>query len=361
MISSYELKLMMEVLLMLSDDERIYFSRQIVLDGFGEDGQLKIKQARVLVAGIGGLGTTSCLLLAELGVGYLRVVDRDIIEHTNLHRTPLYTIADLDRAKVEVSAERLKQINPSMIVDTHACHIGEANIDELLEEIDIVIDGLDNFETRRIINQSCIRKGIPFVFCGVSARSGNITVFNLTESSPCLSCLYHGIDDDDLESCDITGIHPALLPIATGIQVYEAIKIIFNRKSSLDSSLLFIDLNNLNFDRISLRKNPNCPVCSKPSDYVEFAPETEFQPLELCGGTSVMIVPQIRIDLDMIDIKSKVMKKFKIIKSGTHAISFLLTEDINVTIFKGGNALIRGGTSKKEAMEVWESISKIIL
>jgi adenylyltransferase/sulfurtransferase len=342
---------------MLSDDERIYFSRQIVLDGFGEEGQLKIKQARVLVAGIGGLGTTSCLLLAELGVGYLRIVDRDIIEHTNLHRTPLYTIADLDRAKVEVSAERLKQINPSMTVDTHACHIGEANIDELLDEIDIVIDGLDNFETRRIINQSCIRKGIPFVFCGVSARSGNITVFNLTESSPCLSCLYHGIDDDDLESCDITGIHPALLPIATGIQVYEAINILLNRKSSLDSSLLFIDLNNLNFDRISI----NCPVCSKPSDYVEVTPETEFQPLELCGGTSIMIVPQIRIDLDMIDIKSKILKKFKIIKSGTHAISFVLTENVDVTVFKGGNALIRGVTSKDEAIEVWESIYETIL
>lgn len=346
---------------MLSDDERLNFSRQIILDGFGEDGQLKIKQARILVVGIGGLGAFSCLLLAELGVGYLRIVDRDIVERTNLHRTPLYTVADLDCAKVEVAAERLMQLNPSMNIDTHACHVGKANVNELLDEIDIVIDGLDNFETRRIINQSCIRKGIPYVFCGVSARSGNITVFNLTDSSPCLSCIYHGINDDDLESCDITGIHPALLPISTGIQVYEAVNILLNRKSSLDSSLLFIDLYNLNFDRITIRKNPNCPVCTKPVDYVELAPETDYQPLELCGGNSVMIVPQINIKLNLIDIKSEIMRKYKVIKDGDHAFSFLLTDDINVTIFRGGNALIRGVTSREEAMEAWKSIHETFL
>jgi len=135
-----------------------------------------------------------------------------------------------------------------------------------VQGIDLVIDGLDNFETRRIINQSCVQREIPFVFCGVSAHSGNLALFNVKKTSPCLSCLYHYINDDDLESCDITGIHPALLAITTGIQVYEAINILLEKQSSLENSLLFIDLPGMNFDQIPLQKNPNCPVCSEKKE-----------------------------------------------------------------------------------------------
>ncbi|MFX1282008.1 MAG: ThiF family adenylyltransferase [Promethearchaeota archaeon] len=345
----------------LSDIEKLRYARQIVMTDFGDIGQVKIKQARILVVGVGGLGTFSSLLLAEMGVGYLRIVDRDIVERTNLHRTPLYTNNDLDHAKVEVAADRLKQLNPSMTVDTHACHIGNANIDDLLDGIDIVIDALDNFETRRIINKACIQKGIPFIFCGVSARSGNITVFNLTKRSPCFSCLYHGVNDNELESCDITGIHPAILPILTGIQVHEAVEIIFNGESTLNGSLLFVDLKSLSFDKIPIQKNPTCPVCSETSENTLITPIKGWIPLDICGGNNFMLVPQMNLKFDIIQTKSQLEGNYKIKKVGTHSLTLLLPNNILITIFKGGNVLIRGVATPKRASEIWEELKAFVL
>ncbi|MFX0015418.1 MAG: ThiF family adenylyltransferase [Promethearchaeota archaeon] len=340
----------------LSDLEKLRYARQIVLSDFGEIGQEKLKEARILVAGIGGLGTFSSLLLAEMGVGYIRIVDRDIVEYSNLHRTPLYTSVDLDRAKVEVAADRLKQLNPVMTVDTHACHIGSANINDLLSEIDIVIDALDNFETRRIINKACIQRGIPFIFCGVSAYSGNISVFNLNDQSPCFSCLYHGINDDDLETCDITGVHPALLPILTGIQVSEAINILLGKESLLNGILLFTDLKSLNFDKIPIQKNPTCLVCSESADYTVKSPVSEWVTLDICGGDNFMLIPQMKISFDINKIKLQLEDNYKITKIGTHSITFLSKKNVLLTIFKGGNVLVRGVPTPSEALKLWNDV-----
>ncbi len=346
---------------LLSDDEKLRFARQIILADFGEAGQIKIKKSRILIVGMGGLGTFSSLLLAEMGVGYLRIVDRDIVEQTNLHRTPLYSVTDLDRAKVEVAGDRLKKLNPSMTIDTHACHVGNTNVHDLLEGIDIVIDALDNFQTRRVINRACVEKGIPFVFCGVSARSGNIAVFNLQKQSPCFSCLYHGIDDNELESCDITGIHPALLPIVTGIQIHEALDILLSGNSSLNSSLLFIDLQKLTFDKIPIQKNPSCSVCSKDTIPVIKPPTTSFQTIEICGEKNFMIVPQMSITLDLSLVKSKLEDHFKILKAGTHAITLSMPNDVILTVFRGGNVLLRGVTHSQSALEIWEELKSTYL
>ncbi|MFX1515709.1 MAG: ThiF family adenylyltransferase [Promethearchaeota archaeon] len=344
----------------LSDIEKLRFARQIVLSDFGEEGQIKLKQARILVVGIGGLGTFSTLLLAEMGIGYLRIVDRDIVEHTNLHRTPLYTNADLDRAKVEVAADRLKELNPAMDIDIHACHVGSANIDDLLEGIDIVVDALDNFETRRIINRACVQRGIPLIFCGVSGRSGNLTVFNLTKKSSCLSCLYHEINDDELESCDITGVHPAILPIITGIQVHEAINILLRGESSLDGNLLFINLKTLNFDKIPILKNPTCSICSKSVEYSTDSPLDRWISLDICGGDNFMLVPQMKIHYDIEKLKSQIENQFSIIKTGTHSLSLRFSDNVLITIFTGGNVLIRGLKTSQLALEIWEDIKRFL-
>ncbi|MFW9855578.1 MAG: ThiF family adenylyltransferase [Candidatus Thorarchaeota archaeon] len=342
---------------MLSAEDKVLYSRQIILPDFGEEGQVKLKKARVLVVGLGGLGTFSSLLLAELGIGYLRLVDQDIIEVTNLHRQPLYTHSDIDRAKVEVAAERLKSIHPSMVVDSLATHINEGNADDILQNIDVVIDGLDNFETRRILNQVCLKKGIPFIFCGVSARSGNLSTFNLKKDSPCLSCIYHGVDDADIESCDITGIHPALLPIITGLQVYEAVEILLGNKSNLNGSLLFVDLPQMTFDHISIRKNPTCPVCSHPERHLPVSSDINYRMLDLCGGDSFMIVPNIgRNSLDIPNLSSKIEKVYKLKLKGKLSITFFYSEKILITLFKGGNALIRGMKEPSKVMSIWDQI-----
>ncbi|NHJ02396.1 MAG: HesA/MoeB/ThiF family protein [Candidatus Heimdallarchaeota archaeon] len=340
----------------LSDTERIRYSRQIVLPDIGEEGQLKLKRARILIAGMGGLGTFSSLLLAEIGVGFLRIVDRDIVEHTNLHRTPLYTTKDLNRAKVEVAAERLKRLNPELVVEPFACHLDASNIEELMEDIDIVIDALDNFETRRIINRESYKRKIPLLFAGVGARSGNLAIFNLKEDSLCLDCLYHGILDDELETCDIIGIHPALLPIITGIQIHEAIEVIIKGSSILDGSLLFIDLNSLNFDQIPIHKNPICPVCSTENYIQDFESINDYRVLDICGGDNYMFVPGKKKIFELEKIYNDLKSLYSISTKGKLAVTIDFTNNIKITLFKGGNVLIRGSSSPENAQQIWDTL-----
>ena len=343
---------------MLTDSQKRFFSRQIVLPRFGEQGQKKLLTSKVLITGVGGLGAFSSLLLAEMGVGYLRLVDRDLVEQTNLHRSPLYTEDDLNLAKVEAAAVRLQRINPNMTIDTHAVHINEGNIEELLEDIDIVIDGLDNFETRRIINSECVKRNIPFVFCGVSGRIGNIAVFNTGENSPCLSCLYHDVNDDDLESCDITGIHPALLSVVTGFQVHEAVDMLIHGTTTLDGILLFIDLQNLSFNKIPLQKNKKCSICGRRLYIEPIKQKIEFESLELCGDNTVMVVPTKKLPFNYELVYNSISPKYEVVKEGKLAFTFKFNQNIVITIFKGGNALIRGLNSKEEALSLWSELLK---
>ena len=343
---------------MLTDDEKRRFSRQIVLPRFGESGQQKLLQSKVMIAGIGGLGAFSSLLLAEMGIGYLRIVDRDLVERTNLHRSPLYVEEDLDLAKVEAASLRLKRINPSMILDTHACHINEGNIEELLDGIDLVIDGLDNFETRRIINAECVKRKIPFVFCGVSGRIGNLAVFNAKNESPCLSCLYHEVNDKNLENCDITGIHPALLATITGLQVHEAVDLLLHGNTALIGTLLFIDLQNMSFNKIPLQKNEFCRICATNESEIIPNKFAEYQALELCGDNTVMVVPTRKIDFKFQQALDNISIEYSILKQGKFAFTFQFSKDVFITIFRGGNALIRGQNSKKSALVLWEELKE---
>ena len=343
---------------MLTDDEKGYFSRQIVLPRFGERGQQILRKSKIMIAGVGGLGAFSSLLLAEMGIGYLRIVDRDLVESTNLHRSPLYTEEDLDLAKVEAASLRLKRINPTMVIDTHASHINEGNIEELLEGIDIVIDGLDNFETRRIINVECVKRKIPFVFCGVSGRIGNLAVFNANNESSCLSCLYHDVNDKDLEGCDITGIHPALLAVVTGLQVHEAVDFLVHGNTTLVGTLLFIDLQNLSFNKIPLQKNEFCRICSTTeTDKIPQLP-ADYQSLELCGDNTVMVVPTKKIHFKFQRSLDNISAEYSILKKGKLAFTFQYSEDVTITIFHGGNALIRGINSKESALILWEDLTE---
>ncbi len=245
-----------------------------------------------------------------------------------------------------------------MVIDTHASHINEGNIEELLDGIDIVIDGLDNFETRRIINKECVKRKIPFVFCGVSGRIGNLAVFNAHSESPCLSCLYHDVDDKDLESCDITGIHPALLAIVTGLQVHEAVDLLLHGNTTLNGILLFIDLQNMSFSKIPLQKNKSCHICGVPKSETVITKFQDYQALDLCGDNTVMIVPTKNLPFNFKQVLKNISDEYSILKEGKLAFTFHFTEDVIITIFRGGNALIRGIKSKKSALALWEDLKE---
>jgi adenylyltransferase/sulfurtransferase len=201
-----------------------------------------------------------------------------------------------------------------------------------------------------------VKKGIPFVFCGVSGQVGNIAIFNVSPEQPCLSCLYHDINDEDLESCDLTGIHPALLSIMTGFQVHEVINILLHSESGLESTLLFLDLQNLSFNKIPLQKNPECKVCSPNVNHLGRKKSSGFYSLDLCGPGSFMFVSDDKEIIPYETFFENIRKDFKLLKEGKFAFTFQYSGNIRISVFRGGNILIRGEESRNNAEILWKNL-----
>ena len=248
----------------LTEEEKERYQRQIVLKSIGKEGQEHLKKSRVAIVGVGGLGSVSALYLASMGIGFLKIVDNDVVEVSNLHRQILYTTNELGYPKVRVAKNRLEAINPNCKVEPLSIFISPDNVKEIVEGIDLVIDGLDNFSSRFIINKACVQKNIPYVFSGVLGTIGNASTFiPYEDNSPCLECVFSKVKDEEIETTATVGIHPSILGIISCIQISEAVRILTGKDPLLIGKLLFYNLENLDFQTIEIVKNPTCPTCSK--------------------------------------------------------------------------------------------------
>src|SRR5512146_1979443 len=260
----------------LSNDEVLRYSRHLIMPEVGMEGQLKLKAAKVLCIGAGGLGSPLALYLAAAGVGTLGVVDFDLVDSTNLQRQIIHTTADVGRPKLQSAAEKITAINPYVDVKPFETRLTSANALELFREFDIIVDGTDNFPTRYLVNDACVLSGKPNVYASIFRFEGQASVF-ATEAGPCYRCLYPEPPPPGLvPSCaegGVLGILPGLLGI---IQATEVIKLILGSGEPLIGRLLLVDALAMRFRELRLRKDKNCPVCGEnPSihqliDYNEF-------------------------------------------------------------------------------------------
>src|SRR5512146_2875153 len=260
----------------LSNDEVLRYSRHLIMPEVGMEGQLKLKAAKVLCIGAGGLGSPLALYLAAAGVGTLGVVDFDLVDSTNLQRQIIHTTADVGRPKLQSAAEKITAINPYVDVKPFETRLTSANALELFREFDIIVDGTDNFPTRYLVNDACVLTGKPNVYASIFRFEGQASVF-ATEAGPCYRCLYPEPPPPGLvPSCaegGVLGILPGLLGI---IQATEVIKLILGSGEPLIGRLLLVDALAMRFRELRLRKDKNCPVCGEnPSihqliDYNEF-------------------------------------------------------------------------------------------
>ncbi|HUI43180.1 MAG TPA: molybdopterin-synthase adenylyltransferase MoeB [Terriglobia bacterium] len=260
----------------LSKDEVLRYSRHLIMPEVGMDGQLKLKQAKVLLIGAGGLGSPLALYLAAAGVGRMGLVDFDVVDFTNLQRQILHGTADVGRPKLESAAETLHDINPYVELVRHEMRLTSANALELFRDYDIVADGTDNFATRYLVNDACVLSGKPNVYGSIFRFEGQASVF-ATENGPCYRCLYPEPPPPGLvPSCAEGGVLGVLPGIVGAIQALEAIKLIIGQGEPLIGRLLLFDALRLRFRELKLRKNPECPVCGRhPTlhhliDYDEF-------------------------------------------------------------------------------------------
>ncbi|HXW17412.1 MAG TPA: molybdopterin-synthase adenylyltransferase MoeB [Candidatus Acidoferrales bacterium] len=283
----------------LSKEEILRYSRHLIMPELGMEGQLKLKRARVLLVGTGGLGAPLGLYLAAAGVGTIGVVDFDKIDFTNLQRQIMFSSNDVGRPKIEAAAERLGALNPEIHIESYETQLTSENALEIFRDYDIIVDGTDNFPTRYLVNDACVLLGKPNVYGSIFRFEGQASVFGYPDG-PCYRCLYPEPPPPGLvPSCAEGGVLGVLPGIIGSIQAMETLKLILEKGQPLVGRLLIFDALGMKFRELKLRKNPDCPVCGKnPTvtkliDYVEFcgirgeeapAPQTtvpEITPREL--------------------------------------------------------------------------------
>ena len=245
----------------LSRDEILRYSRHLILPEVGMDGQLRLKQARVLCVGTGGLGSPVLLYLAAAGVGALGIVDFDIVDVTNLQRQVIHGTRDVGRSKLDSAAERIAAINPNVTVHRFETRLTSANALEIIRDFDFVVDGTDNFPTRYLVNDACVLTGRANVYGSIFRFEGQASVF-ATKGGPCYRCLYPeppppGVVPSCAEG-GVLGILPGLVGV---IQATETIKLILGSGETLAGRLLLVDAFTMRFRELKLRRNPECPVC----------------------------------------------------------------------------------------------------
>lgn len=260
----------------LSNDEILRYSRHLIMPEVGMEGQLKLKNAKVLLIGTGGLGAPLGLYLAAAGVGTLGLVDFDVVDFTNLQRQVVFGTQDVGKSKSAAAQARLADLNPAIKIQSHDTQLTSANALEIFKDYDIVADGTDNFPTRYLVNDACVLLGKPNVYGSIFRFEGQVSVFGMPDG-PCYRCLYPEPPPPGLvPSCAEGGVLGVLPGIIGCLQAMETIKLILGKGQSLAGRLLLFDALGMKFRELKLRKNPSCPVCGTPRtinkliDYYEF-------------------------------------------------------------------------------------------
>jgi molybdopterin/thiamine biosynthesis adenylyltransferase/rhodanese-related sulfurtransferase/molybdopterin converting factor small subunit len=304
----------------LSNDEIARYSRHLIMPEVGMEGQRKLKAARVLMIGTGGLGAPTGMYLAAAGVGTLGVVDFDVVDASNLQRQIVHGTKDVGRPKIESARDRLSDINPNVKIETYETRLTSENALELFREYDIVVDGTDNFPTRYLVNDACVLTGKPNVYGSIFRFEGQASVFWAAKGA-CYRCLYPEPPPPGLvPSCAEGGVLGVLPGIIGAIQANETIKLILGGGEPLINRLLLFDAWRLRFRELKLRKDPACPVCGEnPTvkeliDYEEFCglrpqpaaqtkTETEATSMEEITATELKQRLDRGDDLQLIDVR----------------------------------------------------------
>src|SRR5215469_7341249 len=287
----------------LTKDEILRYSRHLIIPEVGIEGQQKLKAAKVLLVGAGGLGAPLGLYLAAAGVGRIGLVDFDVVDFTNLQRQVIHFTADVGRKKLDSAAAKMREINPFVQVDRHEVALSSENALQILKDYDIVVDGTDNFPTRYLVNDACVLLNKPNVYGSIFRFEGQITVFNY-KGGPCYRCLYPEPPPPGLvPSCAEGGVLGVLPGIVGLIQATETVKLILGIGSPLVGRLMLYDALGMRFRELKLRRNPECPVCG---DHPTVTKLIDYQ--QFCGIPQQQPVQETKVnegEIDVTEVKAK--------------------------------------------------------
>jgi adenylyltransferase/sulfurtransferase len=244
----------------MNDDQLLRYSRQIMLPQVDALGQQKLLESTVLIVGMGGLGSPAAMYLASAGVGHLLLADFDKVEISNLQRQIVHASADIGRDKVDSAYDRLKQLNPEINLTRFKHKLDDASLDDLVPQVDLVLDGCDNFDTRFAVNRACVKHHKPLVSGAAIRFEGQLSVFANDGNGPCYHCLYKEGGEEDMR-CSENGVLAPVTGLIGSLQAIEAIKMLVGIGEPLVGRLLLVDALAMEFRTLKLKKDPDCGVC----------------------------------------------------------------------------------------------------
>ncbi len=313
------------------------YSRQVILPEIGPKGQKRLGEVSVLVVGCGALGSMSSEHLARAGVGHITIIDRDIVEIENLQRQILFSEADVGKTKAMAAQEHLKGINSEIEVEGLVEDLNPRNAVAVIKDMDVVVDGTDNMETRYLINDVCVKDKIPWVYGGAVSTYG-MSMNIVPEETPCLICAFpHIPKPGSLPTCDTVGVVNTIPSIVASIQTTEALKILLGKEYS--KHLIIFDVWSHDFERIRIVKKPDCPCCVR-HNFNHMDVENMDLVTTMCGRNAVQISPVGEADISLTQLAER-LEKVGTVKLGPSHLLFEGNE-VAISVFLDGRAIVKG-------------------
>jgi molybdopterin/thiamine biosynthesis adenylyltransferase len=328
------------------------YSRQILFEGIGLGGQERLLASSAVVAGCGAIGAAAANLLVRAGVGRIGVVDRDFVEPSNLQRQTLFDESDAREALPKaIAAERkLRAINSSVHVEGIVADINPGNVEELLNNFDVILDGTDNFETRFLINDVAVKSGKPWIYAAAVASYG-LTMTVQPGKTACLACLLEGADavTGMEDTCDTIGVLGAVVNLIASLQVAEAMKLLGGNHEALHGRPISVDVWTGHFQSVQIERSPDCRCCSRHDfSYLE----GQAQPhITMCGRDSVQIHEHNRT-LDLDALQQRLSRSVTGMRHNDFLLRFLVTP-YEMTVFSDGRAIVKGTTDPAVARSLY--------
>ena len=318
------------------------YSRQILFEGIGQAGQRRLREASALVVGCGALGSSLVETLARAGLGRLRIVDRDFVEESNLQRQTMYTERDAREhlPKAVAAARRISEINSEVVVESEVADVTQANVERLVGDVDVVLDATDNFSTRYLVNDACVKHNRPWIY-GAAVGSYGVTMTIRPGTTPCLRCIFTEMPAAaSAPTCDTAGVIMPIISIVAAVQAAEALKLLTGRVEQLHHSLIQFDFLQNDWRRLSLgQPAPDCPTCG----------ERRFETLEaeagdlltvLCGRNAVQLSPRRPTRIDLAALAERLTAAGHV-RLNPYLLR-LKTGDYELTLFADARAIISG-------------------
>jgi len=329
------------------------YSRQILFNGIGPEGQRRLRQSRVLIVGCGALGSAQAESLARAGVGRLRIADRDYVEASNLQRQTMFTERDASERipKAVAAANHIAEINPEIGVEPEIVDVNQSNIERLIKDCDVVLDGTDNFATRYLINDACVKHDINWIY-GAAVGSYGVTMTIQPHQTPCLRCIFEEAPPAaSAPTCDTAGVIMPIISVVAAVQVTEALKLLTGQDESLHRALMQFDVWRNEWRKINPgTPSPDCPTCGLAIFATLDAAAGDFAAV-LCGRNAVQISPaeSTQIDFEQLAERLRVTGE---VKFNNYLLRFR-TGDFEVTVFQDARSIIRGTSEIKTARSLY--------